>query len=147
MPAASVHNEVNMKSLRKFNRMLNPWAGRRAERAAWQQFGEAAMAYLERAEQTAAEYERLRAEVDEFADLFNDSMLAHDIGEKLNCGEADVLVRFFARVHREEVAELWLESHADGDDDSYDLHREFADEDDAEGTVVDLGKYLIELAA
>ncbi|WP_327068743.1 hypothetical protein [Kitasatospora sp. NBC_01302] len=135
------------KTLCKINRKLNPWAGRRAEREAHQQFGDAAMAYLECAEHTSAAYDQLRKDVNEFADMFNDGMLASMVGGRFTCGEADALVRFFARVGREEVAELWLECHAEEDDDADDLHKTFDDEDAKDGTVVDLGKYLVELAA
>ncbi|MEU9044120.1 hypothetical protein AB0D63_20945 [Kitasatospora sp. NPDC048343] len=129
-----------MKTLRK----LNPWANRRAERDA---VASALLFAIQRVGELDNEVAILRSAVDEFADVFNDGMLASMVGGKFTCGEADSLVRFFARVGREEVAELWLECHAEEDDDEGDLHKTFDDESAEDGTVVDLGKYLVELAA
>ncbi|MFF9644747.1 hypothetical protein [Kitasatospora aureofaciens] len=128
-----------MKTLRK----LNPWANRRAEREA---LAETATYAIDTIRQLDGELALLRSAVDEFADTFNDGMLASMVGGHFNCGEADSLVRFFARVGRQEVAELWLECHAEDDNEESDLHKTF-DDDDQDGTVVDLGKYLVELAA
>ncbi|PPT14823.1 hypothetical protein [Streptomyces cinnamoneus] len=128
-----------MKTLRK----LNPWANRRAEREAWARTFTYASETIHKLDHEVAV---LRSAVDEFADVFNDGMLASMVGGKFTCGEADSLVRFFARVGRQEVAELWLECHAE-DDDEGDLHKTFDDEDTPDGTVVDLGEYLLELAA
>ncbi|MFF3006336.1 hypothetical protein ACFVTF_26435 [Kitasatospora sp. NPDC057940] len=133
-------------TLHKIYCTLNPWAGRRAEREAWQKFSDAAMAYLECSERSATEHDQLRKDVDELIDVLNDGMLADSIGERLTCTEADALARFFARTGHSHVAELWLGCHAEGDDGG-DLHRDYKDEKDATGTVVDLDKYLVELAA
>ncbi|MFG3223276.1 hypothetical protein ACGF07_00635 [Kitasatospora sp. NPDC048194] len=129
-----------MKTLRK----LNPWAARRAEREAWARTFTYASDTIHKLDHEVAV---LRSAVDEFADMFNDGMLASMVGGKFTCGEADALVRFFARVGREEVAELWLECHAEEDDDLDDLHKNFDDEENPNGTVVDLGEYLVALAA
>ncbi|MFD7738037.1 hypothetical protein [Kitasatospora sp. NPDC059800] len=136
-----------MKTLSKIRLALNPWAGRRAEREAWEMFADAAMAYLECSERSAAEHDQLRKDVDEFVGVFNDGMLASMVAEKFTCTETDALARFFARAGHTDVAELWLECHAEGDDDLDDLHRDYKDDDDTTGTVVDLGKYIVELAA
>jgi len=128
----------------KILRALNVRAKRRAEREAHEKWAALAMETIELLDAERAE---LRSAVDEFADKFNDGMLASMVAGRFTCGEADALVRFFALVDRQEVAELWLQCHAEEDDDIDDLHRSYEDEDDQAGTVVDLGKYLVELAA
>ncbi|MFE2104327.1 hypothetical protein ACFXAF_00390 [Kitasatospora sp. NPDC059463] len=135
--------------LRKAYYVLNPWAGRRAEREAWHKFGDAAIEFLDAVGCPGcaqAEHDQLQRDVDEFIGVFDDGMLADSLGERLTCTEVDALARLFARAGHPDAAELWLKCHAEGDEWG-DLHRDYKDEKDAAGTVVDLSGYVVELAA
>ncbi|MCC2278909.1 hypothetical protein LKL35_26285 [Streptomyces sp. ET3-23] len=98
---------------------LNPWGALRAER-------ESTRALLtlatEIVEEVADEITRLRNAGCDLAALFNDGMLASHIADKFTCSEAEELAEFFRATGHPHVADLWLECHADGDDDEDDLH-------------------------
>ncbi|MFF3692014.1 hypothetical protein [Streptomyces sp. NPDC002221] len=98
---------------------LNPWGALRAER-------EATILYLTYAADTVdiieTRLDQYRNAVCEFASLFNDGMLASHVAERFTCSEAEGIAEFFRAVEHPDVADLWLECHAEGDDDEDDLH-------------------------
>ncbi|MFI5942186.1 hypothetical protein ACIBCB_18280 [Streptomyces uncialis] len=101
------------------NLTLNPWAELRRQRAA--------IAALVRASgEIVNGYEReigtLRIATDTLSDLFSDSMLAAHLAEGLTCTEVDRLADGLRAAGREDIADLWLTCHADGDTDEGNLH-------------------------
>ncbi|MFI9205274.1 hypothetical protein [Streptomyces sp. NPDC053048] len=103
----------------RLSRALNPWGALRAERETTRTLLTLA---TEIVEEVADEITRLRSAGCDLAALFNDGMLASHIADKLTCSEAEELAEFFRAIDHPGVADLWLECHADGDDDEDDLH-------------------------
>ena len=64
---------------------------------------------------------RRESALEAFIGVWGDGELADDIGPKLACGEVDVLADLFTATDEAEIAEMWLDSHARGDDEG-DLH-------------------------
>jgi hypothetical protein len=60
--------------------------------------------------------------IENFITVWGDSFLAHDVGPKLTCIEAEALASLFTSFGRADVAERWIEGHAEGDDDEDDSH-------------------------
>lgn len=58
-----------------------------------------------------------------FVDVFDDQMLAGDVGPRFTCGEIEVLAGMLRAVRAEGAAVAWIEGHSGGDDDIDDLHR------------------------
>lgn len=106
-------------ALSRLRSALNPWGALRAER-------EATTLYLTYAADTVDIFEKrldqYRNAACEFATLFNDGMLASHVAERFTCSEAEGIAEFFRAVDHPHVADLWLECHAEGDDDEDDLH-------------------------
>ncbi|MEU7643338.1 hypothetical protein [Streptomyces huasconensis] len=98
--------------------VLNPWGALRAEREATRTL--LALA-TEIVEEVADEITRLRDAGCDLATLFNDGMLADHIAEGLTCSEVEELAAFFRAIDHPSVADLWLECHANGDDEG-DMH-------------------------
>lgn len=62
-------------------------------------------------------------EVAQFLDVFDDQMLAGDVGPRFTCGEVEALAGMLRAVGAEGAAAAWIEGHSWGDDDIDDLHR------------------------
>lgn len=62
-------------------------------------------------------------EVARFLDVFDDQMLAGDVGPRLNCGEVEALAGMLRAAGATAAAAAWIEGHSWGDDDIDDLHR------------------------
>jgi len=58
-----------------------------------------------------------------FLAVFNDQMLAGDVGPRFTCGEVEALAGMLRAVGAEGAAAAWIEGHSWGDDDIDDLHR------------------------
>lgn len=56
-----------------------------------------------------------------FADLFGDRMVLDDIGPRLTCSEAEAFAAVL-QLSNADAADVFLESHARGDDDPNDIH-------------------------
>lgn len=59
-----------------------------------------------------------------FLDTWNDGMLADHIASKLTCVEVETLCGLMEAFGHSEVAQMWRESHAEGDDDTDDTHHD-----------------------
>jgi hypothetical protein len=57
----------------------------------------------------------------QFAAAWSDDMLASDLGERLTCTEVEALADLFIDNGAEEIAQMWLQMHAYGDEEG-DLH-------------------------
>ncbi|WP_143660015.1 hypothetical protein [Streptomyces sp. WZ.A104] len=101
------------------SRALNPWGALRIERQTTALYMALATDAVEMAVDRLGQY---RSAACDLADLFDDGMLASHIADKLTCSEAESLADFFRAVDHPHVADLWLECHAEGDDDEDDLH-------------------------
>ncbi|WP_329022546.1 MULTISPECIES: hypothetical protein [Streptomyces] len=101
------------------NLTLNPWAELRRQR-------KAIMALVRASGEIVNSYEReissLRTATDTLSALFDDSMLACHLAAGLTCAEVDQLADGFLAAGREDIADLWLTCHAEGDTDEGDLH-------------------------
>ncbi|MCJ0870275.1 hypothetical protein [Streptomyces sp. AP-93] len=64
-----------------------------------------------------AELYALRSAADDLVDLLDDGMLASGVAEHLNCGEVERLANFLKAHDELRAAELWLECHAESDDE------------------------------
>ena len=62
-------------------------------------------------------------DVVQFLDVFDDHMLAEDVGPRFTCGEVEALAGMLRTVGAEGAAAAWIEGHSWGDDDIDDLHR------------------------
>ena len=62
-------------------------------------------------------------DVVQFLDVFDDQMLAGDVGPRFTCGVVEALAGMFRAVRAEGAAAAWIEGHSWGDDDIDDLHR------------------------
>ena len=62
-------------------------------------------------------------EVVQFLDVFDDQMLAGDVGPRFTCCEVEALAGMLRAVGAEGAAAAWIEGHSWGDDDIGDLHR------------------------
>ena len=62
-------------------------------------------------------------EVVRFLDVFDDQMLAGDVGPRLNCGEVEALAGMLRAAGATAAAAAWIEGHSWGGDDIDDLHR------------------------
>lgn len=51
-----------------------------------------------------------------FTDAF-DGYCAYDVGTALNCGEADALADLLAALGAPNLADTWIDAHAQGDDE------------------------------
>ncbi|MFE7480004.1 hypothetical protein [Streptomyces sp. NPDC057552] len=98
--------------------VLNPWSTLRAERLV---IAEGMTRAYEIALLSETELSDYRLAVEDLAALFNDGMLADALGEKLTCLEIEKVAAFFRAVGHPAVADLWLECHAQGDDED-DMH-------------------------
>jgi len=58
-----------------------------------------------------------------FLDVFDDQMLAGDVGPRFTCGEVEALAGMLRAAGAEGAAAAWIEGHSWGDDDIDDLHR------------------------
>jgi hypothetical protein len=52
-----------------------------------------------------------------FVSVWNDGMLAGDLGERLTCSEVEALAEVFEFAGSEDGAQTWLDAHAEGDDE------------------------------
>lgn len=60
----------------------------------------------------------------EILGLFGDSMTADHVGRRFNCTEANIIAELLLELNPNGLASrAWLWGHADGDDDSADLHQ------------------------
>lgn len=59
--------------------------------------------------------------LDHFAEVWGDSMLLNDIGERLTCTEAEALAELLRAVKRPDAAESLIDAHSYGDEEG-DLH-------------------------
>ncbi|MFJ3907485.1 hypothetical protein [Streptomyces vinaceus] len=98
----------------RLRRLLNPWGAMRAHR-------DTTVVALTIAADIVGNLEDeltvLRSAADDLADLLNDGMLASDIGERLTCGEVERLAGFLKAHDHGRAAAMWLECHAEGDDE------------------------------
>ncbi|MFB8020078.1 hypothetical protein ACFC36_16130 [Streptomyces rubiginosohelvolus] len=98
--------------------VLNPWGTLRTERLAAVECMTLAYEIVRISE---AELSGYRQAAEDLATLFNDGMLADHLGERFTCGEIEEIASFFRAVDHPAVAALWVECHAQGDDEG-DLH-------------------------
>ncbi|MFF7021422.1 hypothetical protein ACFY97_10440 [Streptomyces klenkii] len=108
--------------------VVNPWAVLRAERRAAVECMALASEIVTLSEAALNEY---RLAAGDLANLFDDGMLASHVAERFTCTEIEGIAAFFRAVDYPTIADLWLECHAEGDDDEDDLHykaREGSDE-------------------
>ncbi len=100
------------------SRALNPWGALRAER---QTSALHIALAIEAVEMAAERLDHYRSASCDLANLFDDGMLASHVADKLTCSEVESLAEFFRAVDHPQVADLWVECHAEGDDEG-DLH-------------------------
>ena len=58
-----------------------------------------------------------------FLDVFDDQMIAGDVGPRFTCGEVEALAGMLRAVGAECAAAAWIEGHSWGDDDIEHLYR------------------------
>ncbi|MCP3755775.1 hypothetical protein [Streptomyces sp. TBY4] len=98
----------------RLRRLLNPWGVMRTHRDS------TVVALTIAADIVGAledELYALRTAADDLVDLLDDGMLASGIAEHLNCGEVERLADFLKAHDQFRAAELWLECHAESDDE------------------------------
>ncbi|MEV5136266.1 hypothetical protein AB0K71_15650 [Streptomyces syringium] len=98
--------------------VVNPWAVLRAERRAAAECMPLASEIVALSEGALSDY---RLAAGDLANLFDDGMLASHVAERFTCDEIEGIAAFFRAVDYPTVADLWLECHAEGDDED-DLH-------------------------
>lgn len=98
----------------RLRRLLNPWGAMRTHR-------DTTVVALTIAADIVGTLEDelyvLRTAADDLVDLLDDGMLASGIAEHLNCGEVERLADFLKAHDQASAAEMWLECHAEGDDE------------------------------
>ncbi|MEV0437767.1 hypothetical protein AB0I84_00875 [Streptomyces spectabilis] len=99
--------------------VVNPWAVLRAERWAAVECMTLASEIVTLSEAALNDY---RLAAGDLANLFDDGMLASHVAERFTCDEIEGIAAFFRAVDYPAIADLWLECHAEGDDDEDDLH-------------------------
>jgi hypothetical protein len=73
--------------------------------------------------------------VKQFLELFADPMFCAMVAPRLTCGEADVIASMVAIHGGTDAARMWMDCHADGDDEPDDEHHIPAVPDDVGGLV------------
>lgn len=63
------------------------------------------------------------SDVVRFLVVFDDQMLAGDVGPRFTCAEVEALAGMLRAVGAEGAAAAWIEGHSWGGDDIDDLHR------------------------
>jgi hypothetical protein len=56
-----------------------------------------------------------------FLDVFAENLFAHDVAPRMTCVEAEAVISILRAVGGEDAATVWLDAHAEGDEEG-DLH-------------------------